>query len=62
MAVEQGWEKEESVVSLMRKGGWRGRESGWKEVEMEVVRFQGHAESLGYEEFKAWREWVGKRG
>lgn len=61
MAVEQGWGREETVLSLMRKGGLRGRGERWGEVGMEVVRFRGHAESLGWGEYKAFREWVGKR-
>lgn len=62
VAVEQGWDKEETIVSLMRKAGWREkREEKWREVgDFKLVRFQGKAESVGYDEFKAWREWVGK--
>jgi uncharacterized protein (TIGR00296 family) len=59
VAVEQGWDKEETVVSLMRKAGWGGKKEKWMEVnDMRVVRFQGLAESLGYEDFRRWREWV----
>ena len=59
VAVEQGWDKEETVVSLMRKAGWGGRREKWSEVgDLKVVRFQGMCESVGYEEFKQWREWV----
>lgn len=59
VAVEQGWDKEETVVSLMRKAGWNGRTEKWTEVnDMRVVRFQGMAESLGYEDFRRWRDWV----
>ena len=61
VAVEQGWDKEETVVSLMRKAGWGGRREKWSEVEdLKVVRFQGMCESVGYEEYKQWREWVEK--
>jgi hypothetical protein len=46
----------------MRKAGWGGRREKWAEVaDLKVVRFQGKAESLGWEEYRAWREWV-KRG
>ncbi|KAK3953268.1 AMMECR1 domain-containing protein [Pseudoneurospora amorphoporcata] len=63
VAPEQGWTKEETVVSLMRKAGWEGNKSRWREVELRVVRYQGKKEKLGYEEYKAWRDWVdGKRG
>ncbi|KAK3898001.1 AMMECR1 domain-containing protein [Staphylotrichum tortipilum] len=58
VAVEQGWTKEETVVSLMRKAGWMGRKDRWEEVGLSVVRYQGRKESLGYGEFKRWREWA----
>ncbi|KAI9052600.1 hypothetical protein LZ554_003943 [Drepanopeziza brunnea f. sp. 'monogermtubi'] len=59
--VEQGWDKEETVVSLMRKAGWNGRAEKWKDVsDFNTVRFQGKAESLGFAEFKRWRDWVRK--
>jgi uncharacterized protein (TIGR00296 family) len=60
VAVEQGWDKEETIVSLMRKAGWSGRREKWTEVtDLKVVRFQGLAESLEYEEFAKWRKVVG---
>lgn len=58
VAVEQGWTKEETLVSLMRKAGWVGRKDKWDEVQLSVVRYQGKKESLGYEDFKRWRDWV----
>ncbi|TVY30899.1 Uncharacterized protein LHYA1_G000828 [Lachnellula hyalina] len=62
VAVEQGWDKEETMVSLMRKAGWGGKKEKWAEVgDMTVTRFQGAAESVGWEEFKAWKTWVGKK-
>lgn len=61
VAVEQGWDKEETVVSLMRKAGWGGRRSGWRDVgDFELVRFQGVVESVGWEEFRRWRAWAEK--
>ena len=61
VAVEQGWDKEETILSLMRKAGWGGRTEKWREVgDMKVVRFQGAAESVGWEEYKLWKEWVEK--
>ncbi|AEO68061.1 0dff9ff7-82ca-4338-8d1e-2d91d537ae71 [Thermothielavioides terrestris] len=62
VAVEQGWTKEETLVSLMRKAGWVGRRDRWHEVELKVVRYQGKKESLEYAEFKRWRDWVDKGG
>lgn len=62
VAAEQGWTKEETLVSLMRKAGWVGRKDKWAEIDLDVVRYQGKKESLGYAEFKRWREWVGGKG
>ncbi|KAJ4418319.1 hypothetical protein N0V85_001483 [Neurospora sp. IMI 360204] len=63
VAPEQGWTKEETVVSLMRKAGWEGNKSRWREVELRVVRYQGKKEKLGFEEYIAWKDWVdGMRG
>ncbi|KAH6623520.1 AMMECR1 domain-containing protein [Chaetomium tenue] len=58
VAVEQGWTKEETLVSLMRKAGWMGRKDRWEEVELNVVRYQGRKVGLEYAEFKQWRDWV----
>ncbi|KAK3305748.1 AMMECR1 domain-containing protein [Chaetomium strumarium] len=62
VAVEQGWTKEETIVSLMRKAGWVGRKDRWQDVDLKVVRYQGKKESLEYGEFKRWRDWVEKAG
>lgn len=63
MAVEQGWGKEETVISLMRKAGWAGKEEKWMEVgDLKVVRYQGKKESVEFEEYAAWRKWVEKGG
>lgn len=58
VAREQGWSREEAVVSLMRKAGWGGRREEWRGVRVKVVRYQGKKVSLGYEEWREWREWV----
>ncbi len=58
VATDQGWDKEETVVSLMRKAGWMGRKDKWRDIELKVVRYQGKARSLPYIEYKAWRDWV----
>lgn len=58
VAVEQGWTKEETLVSLMRKAGWVGRRDRWREIELGVVRYQGKKAGLEYGEFKRWRDWV----
>jgi AMMECR1 domain-containing protein len=59
VAREQGWTKEETMISLMRKAGWSGRSSDWRNVkDLNVVRYQGHRCELGYKEYIAWRRWV----
>jgi len=63
VAREQGWNKEETIVSLMRKAGWNGRSSEWRGVrDLNVVRYQGFRESLGYREWNEWRSWVRETG
>ncbi|KAH4065472.1 hypothetical protein HBI81_113300 [Parastagonospora nodorum] len=58
VAVEQGWDKEETLVSLMRKAGWRGRGDDWKALELKVVRYQGRKVGMEYAEWREWRGWV----
>ena len=58
VAAEQGWSKEEALVSLMRKAGWSGRKSEWTRVGVRVVRYQGKKVGLGWREWKEWRDWV----
>jgi uncharacterized protein (TIGR00296 family) len=58
VATEQGWTKEETLVSLMRKAGWVGRKDKWQDVDLKVVRYQGKKEELQYPEYKNWRDWV----
>lgn len=58
VAREQGWTKEETLVSLMRKAGYNGKKDDWAKVELNVVRYQGKKVSLGYGEWKEWRGWV----
>jgi AMMECR1 domain-containing protein len=58
VAKEQGWTKEETLVSLMRKAGWSGRKEEWKKVPLNVVRYQGSKAKLDYTEWSEWRAWV----
>ncbi|CAD6579497.1 MAG: hypothetical protein ASARMPRED_009158 [Alectoria sarmentosa] len=59
VAVEQGWSKEETIVSLMRKAGWKGKSGDWKDVKgLGVVRYEGKKASLGWVEWRGWRSWV----
>jgi len=62
VAVEQGWTKEECLVSLMKKAGWSGRKDKWREAaDLKVTRYQGKVESVDYDEYKRWRDWVDAR-
>jgi uncharacterized protein (TIGR00296 family) len=58
VASEQGWTKEEALVSLMRKAGWSGKKADWKKVALRVVRYQGKKVALGWGEWRSWRDWV----
>ncbi|KAF2664346.1 hypothetical protein BT63DRAFT_429844, partial [Microthyrium microscopicum] len=62
VAAEQGWTKEETLVSLMRKAGWSGHRADWKKVELKVVRYQGKRASLSYQEWRDWRNWLEATG
>ncbi|KAI0129169.1 AMMECR1 domain-containing protein [Xylariales sp. AK1849] len=61
VAPEQGWTKEETLVSLMRKAGWSGKKGSWQDVHLNVVRYQGKKAELRYPDFKHWRDWVNKQ-
>ena len=62
VAREQGWTKEETVVSLMRKAGWGGHRPDWRRVDVNVVRYQGKRASLTYRQWRDWRDWVEETG
>lgn len=59
VAQEQGWTKVETMVSLMRKAGWKGRKEEWQRVgDLKVVRYQGKKVSVEWEEWRDWRAWA----
>lgn len=62
VAEEQGWNRDETLVSLMRKAGWEGRRDSWRQAAerggMRVERYRGDKEVVVYDEYKAWRTWV----
>ncbi|TID14075.1 Dimethyl-sulfide monooxygenase [Venturia nashicola] len=63
VAREQGWTKEETMISLMRKAGWSSKSSDWRNVkDLKVVRYRGHRHELGYKEYSEWRHWVEETG
>lgn len=60
---EQGWTKEETVISLMKKAGWNGKRSEWRAVgDLQVVRYQGYRYSMEYSTWREWRTWVDEQG
>ncbi|KAI9883227.1 MAG: Histone chaperone asf1 [Watsoniomyces obsoletus] len=60
--VEQGWSKEETLISLMRKAGWGGRRDDWRKVgDLRVVRYQGKKVAMKFDEWMTWRRWVDKK-
>lgn len=66
VAKEQGWTKEETMVSLMRKAGWNGSSGSWmktwREGRGELITYEGKQVGLSYDEWREWREWVDKEG
>jgi AMMECR1 domain-containing protein len=62
VAVEQGWDKEETLVSLMRKAGWDGKEKDWKKVELSCQRYEGMRADADYEDYKLFRDWLKTEG
>lgn len=58
VATEQGWTKEETLVSLMRKAGWMGKKDKWQDVPLRVVRYQGKKKTLQYKDYKQWKDWA----
>lgn len=40
VAVEQGWNQDETIESLLRKGGFDGT-SDWRDMPIEFERYQG---------------------
>ncbi|KAI4259993.1 MAG: hypothetical protein LQ352_000489 [Teloschistes flavicans] len=63
VAVEQGWTKEETVVSLMRKAGWTGRSREWRTVgDLRAVRYEGEGADCRWNIWREWRDWVDRIG
>ncbi|KAI9680851.1 MAG: hypothetical protein M1817_004291 [Caeruleum heppii] len=61
--VDQGWTREETLVSLMRKAGWNGKKDDWRKVgDLKVVRYQGKKETVSWQEWCEWRGWWEKSG
>lgn len=63
VASEQGWTKDETIISLMHKAGWSGHGADWKKTpDLKVIRYQGKKCSLSYSDWKTWRDWVEETG
>jgi len=58
VAREQGWTKEETIISLMRKAGWNGRKDDWRKVDLKVITYQGDRVTMEYRDWRDWRDWV----
>ena len=59
VAREQGWTKEETMVSLMRKAGGSGWREDWRKIaDLRVVRYQGDRVVMAYDTWRDWRDWV----
>ncbi|KJZ77171.1 hypothetical protein HIM_03492 [Hirsutella minnesotensis 3608] len=58
VASEQGWTKDETLFSLIRKAGWVGSRSRWKDLDLKVTRYRGKKCSMEYPDYKKWKEWV----
>ncbi|KAF5541692.1 ammecr1 [Fusarium mexicanum] len=54
VASEQGWTKEETLFSLIRKAGWTGSRGRWKDLDLKVTRYQGKKTTLEYADYKKW--------
>ncbi|KAK2609129.1 hypothetical protein QQS21_002356 [Conoideocrella luteorostrata] len=61
VAAEQGWTKDETLYSLIRKAGWNGGRSKWKTLDLKVTRYQGKKASVNYPEFKKWKDWLASK-
>lgn len=66
VAVEQGWTKEDTLLSLMRKAGWNGGSGSWakawRDGRGELVRYEGKQVGLHYPQWRQWRDWVDEGG
>ncbi|KAK6505228.1 hypothetical protein TWF481_007145 [Arthrobotrys musiformis] len=60
--VEQGWTKEETLLSLMRKAGYGGKSLDLQKVVLQVTRYKGTKSSVSYEEYKEFKEFVEEQG
>lgn len=62
VAAEQGWTKDETLFSLIRKAGWMGSRWRWRDLDLKVTRYRGKKCSMQYAEYKKWKDWVAASG
>ncbi|KAI8055776.1 AMMECR1 domain-containing protein [Syncephalis plumigaleata] len=55
IAEEQEWTKEETIRSLLRKGGYRGKITAEKLASVKLTRYQSKKYSLSYKKYLAYR-------
>ncbi|PHH70043.1 hypothetical protein CDD83_5533 [Cordyceps sp. RAO-2017] len=58
VASEQGWTKDETLFSLIRKSGWVGNRARWKDLDLRVTRYRGKKCSVEYAQYKKWKDWM----
>lgn len=58
VAAEQGWTKDETLFSLIRKAGWMGSRSRWKDLDLCVTRYQGKKHAMPYAVYSKWKSWA----
>lgn len=70
VATDQGWTKEETLESLMRKAGWesqyrsfnRNSAKPWEELrDFRVVRYTGLNAGATYSEWQDWQRWAKRK-
>lgn len=55
IASEQGWDKFETIDSLIRKAGWNGRITEDIRRSIKLKRYQSQKCTVSWEEFVEWR-------
>lgn len=55
VATEFGWTKDETLQHLVRKAGYH---QDWKDLQIELTRYEGIKDSFGYKEYLALRDSV----
>lgn len=58
MCADQGWTKEEAVLSAIQKAGYRGRVKVGDEIweSLKVKRYGSVKASAEYAEYEAWKQ------